>query len=62
MPAWAYLPWITVIVGIWLVISPWVLNYAGDQPAMLNAVICGVILALVGLFAGYFARRPGMLR
>ncbi len=58
----AYLTWISVILGIWLIISPWVLRFSGDQPATLNAVIVGIILALSGLFVGYYVNRPGMLR
>ncbi len=61
MANWTYLTWLSVILGIWLIISPWVLKFSGDQPATLNCVIVGVIMALAGLFVGYYARRPGTL-
>lgn len=62
MPNWAYLPWISVILGIWLIISPWVLAFSGDQPATWNSVIVGIIMVLAGLYYSYVVRRPGVLR
>ncbi|MCL5961511.1 MAG: SPW repeat protein [Chloroflexi bacterium] len=56
-----YLPWIAVILGIWLIISPWVLNFSGDQPAIWNAVIVGIISLIAGLYGAFFVRRPGVV-
>ncbi|MBI2952860.1 MAG: SPW repeat protein [Chloroflexi bacterium] len=58
MRDWSYLPWVSVILGIWLIIAPWVLRYSGDQPATWNSVIVGIIMLLVGLYVGYYSRRP----
>lgn len=48
--AWA--SWINVILGIWLIIAPWVLGFAGSSPdAVWNSVIFGIavlILAILG--------------
>ena len=37
---------ISVLVGVWLVISPWVLGYYGINAAMLNSVVLGVIITV----------------
>lgn len=42
---------IKVLVGIWLVISPWVLGFSDSASATWSAVVSGVIL-LILLFAG----------
>jgi hypothetical protein len=41
---------IKVLVGIWLIISPWVLGFSETSSATWSAVISGVILLIV-LFA-----------
>jgi hypothetical protein len=33
--------WTNLVLGFWLLISPWVLNFAAAQNLMLNAVILG---------------------
>lgn len=52
------LPWISLILGAWLIISPWLLDFSGDRPATLNAVVVGIIMVIVGLYGAYFVRRP----
>ena len=37
---------ISVLVGVWLVTSPWVLGYYGISAAMWNSVVLGVIFAV----------------
>ncbi len=37
---------VSVLVGVWLVISPWVLGYFGITAAMLTSVVLGVIIAV----------------
>jgi hypothetical protein len=41
--------WINLLVGIWMFISPWVLGYAVVTPALWNALIVGLLLAIVAL-------------
>ena len=41
---------INALLGIWLVLSPWAVGYAGDRVAFANALIVGV--ALVAVAAG----------
>jgi len=45
--------WINLIVGIWLIISPWVLTFAGSGSATWNFVIVG---ALMLIFAAWELR------
>ncbi len=37
---------VSVLVGVWLVISPWVFGYFGITAAMLTSVVLGVIIAV----------------
>lgn len=39
-----------VVLGLWLVISPWVLGYTGISLAFLNALIVGVFIAVTAFF------------
>ena len=50
--------WIDVILGIWLIISPWVLSSAGNASVVADFVIVG---AVVAGFSGYeiWASRHG---
>lgn len=49
--AWnAWEEWTNVVLGAWLLISPWVLGYSASTGLMWNAVITG---ALIVLFAGW---------
>jgi SPW repeat len=48
-PGWS---WLTLIVGIWLVISPFVLVVSGV--VMLNNVLAGIIIASSALTNTYF--------
>jgi hypothetical protein len=45
--------WINILAGIWLIISPFVLNYFGIESATWNSVILG---AIVIVFSGWSAR------
>jgi hypothetical protein len=52
-PGWS---WLNVILGIWLVISPFVLFVSGA--AMWNNVILGIIIAASALSLTYFKESP----
>ncbi len=47
MPA---ISWIIALLGIWLIISPWVLGFSGDMAAVWNAVIVGIIVLILGAY------------
>lgn len=40
-----------LILGLWLLISPWVLSYMGETVAALNAYIVGIIIAVAAAAA-----------
>ena len=39
--------WLNLLFGAWLIISPWVLGFAGDANAMWTHVIIGALAAVV---------------
>lgn len=47
----AWEEWTSVALGVWLVISPWVLGFSGSAAAMWNAVIVGAVVAVLALWA-----------
>lgn len=42
---------VNLVLGLWLLISPWVLAYAGETLPMWNAVIFGILIGVVALYA-----------
>lgn len=38
---------INVLLGCWLIISPWIFSYAGNQDGMWNSIGAGIIVLLV---------------
>ncbi len=55
--------WAMVVLGLWLIVSPWVLGYSGKTPALWNDVIVGIIVGLIGAYGVYGLRgRRGLFR
>jgi hypothetical protein len=51
-----YLPrvweeWLNVALGAWLVISPWALDFASNRNVTINAVIVGILVAVLAVWA-----------
>jgi len=42
-----------LVLGIWTVVSPWVLGYASLTPALWGSVMAGVLIVLLALWAMY---------
>lgn len=42
--------WINVVLGIWLIVSPWVLTFSTLRNAAANQVIVGIIVGLLALW------------
>lgn len=42
---------INLVLGLWLIASPWVLSYDFDRTATWNAVIVGLLTAAAALYA-----------
>src|SRR5215831_14147099 len=47
----AWEEWLSVAFGVWLVVSPWVLGFSSIMAAMWNAVIIGIAVAVLALWA-----------
>lgn len=43
--------WCNLVLGIWLFISPWALNFAGSQRPSWDAWIVGLIVAVLSIAA-----------
>jgi len=46
----AWEEWTEAGLGVWLVVSPWVLGFSGNRNAMLSTVISGAIVAVLALW------------
>jgi hypothetical protein len=44
----AWLSWVNLVLGAWVLVSPWVLGFTGDQTALWNNVITGAIVLILG--------------
>ena len=47
---------VNAVLGVWLVLSPWVLGFQGNFTAMANVVIVGILLAAAALGAIFLPR------
>lgn len=45
--------WVNVVLGLWMVVSPYVLNYTNVSSAQTNALITGVIILALAAFSAY---------
>jgi hypothetical protein len=43
--------WVNLVLGIWLIVSPWVLRYSGTVTARDDAVIVGIIVGVLSIWA-----------
>lgn len=50
--------WTNVVLGLWVLISPWALGFAGSGTASTNNVLFGIIIAALALWAGMIT--PGV--
>ena len=50
-PPASWASWLSVILGVWLIISPWVVGFAGDTMATWNTLILGIVVVLLGFYA-----------
>jgi len=58
-----WINWAILVLGVWVVISPWVLGFSAFAPALWSNVIAGVlvaILALWQLFGNKVSSAPSM--
>ncbi len=52
---------IIILVGLWLIVSPFILGYAGIDAALWNSLIVGVIVVGIALVRGFSAESPPWL-
>lgn len=51
--------WVNLVLGLWAIISPWVLGFAGSVPIMAVHVIVGLVVAILAGVELYLAsHRP----
>ena len=43
--------WVNLLIGVWLIASPWVLQYIQEPLFVWNALICGILLVVLGISA-----------
>jgi len=43
----SWISWINVVLGVWVLISPWVLQFSGFHTATMNNVILGIIVVVL---------------
>jgi hypothetical protein len=39
--------WLNLIVGLWVVVSPWVLSFSGNVTAMWTHIVIGAVVAIL---------------
>ena len=52
---------IIILVGLWLIVSPFILGYAGIDAALWNSLIVGVIVVGIALVRGLSDESPHWL-
>ena len=43
--------WVNLVLGIWMIISPWVLRYSANATARDDAVVVGIVVAVLSIWA-----------
>src|SRR5262245_59550829 len=54
--------WLNLIVGLWVLVSPWVLGFASATHATWTHVIIGFLVAALAALELWMTHRPGHLR
>ena len=47
----AGLSWVNCLIGLWCVISPWAIGFAGYRAATTNNVITGIVIAILAFWS-----------
>lgn len=54
-----WLSWLSALLGLWLIVSPFVLGFSGLATPFWNSIIVGIIVAVLGVWNALVARRLG---
>lgn len=49
----ASISWINAVLGLWMIVSPFVLGYADVNDAQTNALVTGAIILVLAAFSAY---------
>jgi hypothetical protein len=47
------MPWVNIVLGLWLVVSPFIFGYTGDTAAFWNAEVIGVMMVIITGVIGF---------
>jgi hypothetical protein len=50
--------WVNVAIGVWILVSPWLLGFAGVRSAMWVSVILGAVIAIMAAWEAWTTRHP----
>lgn len=50
--------WVDLVLGLWLVASPWLLGFTANMNAMWTSVVLGLLVAAVSLWAVWDIHHP----
>lgn len=50
------LSWINALLGVWMIISPWIYGYAANAAWLWNSIILGIIVVVLGVWSATGAR------
>ncbi len=43
--------WVSLAMGVWLIVSPWVLTYTALQAAVWNQIVTGLVVCVLAIWA-----------
>lgn len=54
--------WVNLVLGLWVIISPWVLGFSGMRNAMVSHVVLGIIIAVLAAVELWLANQRASAR
>jgi hypothetical protein len=49
--------WVNLVVGLWVLVAPWILGFAANPVAMWSHVVVGLVVAALSAGAGWYVHR-----
>ncbi|MEW6630571.1 MAG: SPW repeat protein [Pseudomonadota bacterium] len=50
--------WVNLVLGLWLIVSPWLLHFTAETHAMATHVVLGVLVVAASAWAVWDVRHP----
>lgn len=41
------MPWVNILLGLWLIVSPFIIGYTGDTAAFWNSEVIGFMIVII---------------